>query len=316
MNRKLYQSSQKSFGVAGKIRTTAAMLSILLLASLLLSGCQMMVGQSGSGGTQPVQAADSTATLAAPTETALPTATRKPRPSATPTQDVAKVNAQQAEQAARDYFAALESGAVEPAADQLSTFSLMVFGMTRGDAASALQKQRLDGARWSGLQVTETKPFDEQTMLVHVTYTLTVKEQPEARDELWPVRLENGVWRYNWSNLIDYHMLQVTAQTTTGVTVKPVQINRFSDRIQLVMLVQNRTEAGVVFGQVNEILGTFHFGDQAVVADKTQIVLNPLRSVPDFKLEAKGLWEQYPEAIEIRKWKTYNVKPWYVFQLQ
>ena len=71
----------------------------------------------------------------------------------------------------------------------------------------------------------------------------------------------------------------------------------------------------MVFGQKNEILGTFQFGDQTVEADKTQIILNPLRSVPDVKLEAKGLWERYPEAIEIRKWKTYNVKPWYVFQL-
>ena len=154
-------------------------------------------------------------------------------------------------------------------------FSLMVFEMTRGDAACALQKQKLDGARWSGLQVTETQPFDEQTMLVHVTYTLTVKEQPEARDELWPMRLENGAWRYNWNNLIDFRTLEAPAQTTNGVTIMPVQINRFSDRIQLVLLVQNRTEDAVVFGQVNEILGTFHFGDQAVVAEKTQIDPQP-----------------------------------------
>jgi hypothetical protein len=306
----------QSTGAGGRGRTAYIMLSVVLLASLLLSGCGAMVGRGGPAGGPQQAAVISTATPAAPTKTAQPTSTRKPRPTITPTEDIAKTRASQAEQAARDYFAALEAGDLEEAAGQLSTFSLMVFGMTRGDAASALQKMRLDGARWSGLQVTETKPFDEQTMLVHVAYTLTVKEEAQARDELWPVRLESDAWRYNWNNLIDYRMLQVNAQTTSGVTVKPVQINRFSDRIQLVMLVQNRTSGAVVLGQKNEVLGTFHFGDQAVEADKMQIVLNPLRSVPDVKLEATGLWERYPEMVEIRKWKTYNVKPWYVFQLQ
>lgn len=313
MNVKRKNYFQQSTGAG---RTAYIMLLVVLLASLLLSGCGAMVGRGGPGGPQPAAAAISTATPAGPTETAQPTATRKPRPTATPTEDVAKTRAMQAEQAARDYFAALEADDFEGAAGQLSTFSLMVFEITRGDAASALQKMRLDGARWSGLQVTETRPFDEQTMLVHVTYTLTVKEEAQARDELWPVRLESNAWRYNWNNLIDYRMLQVNAQTTSGVTVKPVQINRFSDRIQLVMLVQNRTSGAVVLGQKNEVLGTFHFGDQTVEADKMQIILNPLRSVPDVKLEVTGLWEHYPDMVEIRKWKTYDLKPWYVFQLQ
>lgn len=316
MNTKQKNFFQKTIGASGNGRTTYIMLSIILLVSLLLSGCGAMAGRSGPGGPQQAAAAAGTATPASSTETAQPTSTRKPRPTATPTEDIAKTRAAKAEQAARDYFTALEAGDFEEAAGQLSTFSLMVFEITRGDAASALQKMRLDGARWSGLQVTETRPFDEQTMLVHVTYTLTVKEEAQAMDELWPVRLESNAWRYNWSNLIDYRMLQVNAQTTSGVTVKPVQINRFSDRVQLVMLVQNRTSGAVVLGQKNEVLGTFHFGDQAVEADKMQIVLNPLRSVPDVKLEAAGLWERYPEVVEIRKWKTYDVKPWYVFQLQ
>ncbi len=312
MYKKIENSLPKKIG--GKRRWMVAVLSMMVLASMLLSGCGMMAGQAGPVNVQ-VSAADTPAP-AQPTETAMPTATRKPRPTATPTVDVAKTRADLAEKAVRDFFALLESGNFEQAADQLSTFSLMVFKMTRGDAASAMQRIKFDGGNWSDLQIVENKPFDEHTVLVHVTYTFTVDEVEEARDEFWPVRLENDTWRYNWDNLIDYHSLQVTPQTANGVTVKPVQVNRFSDRIQLVMLVQNRTNGAVVFGQENEVLGTFRFGEQTVEADKTKIVLNPLRSVPDVKLEVKGLWESYPEAVEIRKWKSYNVEPWYVFQLQ
>lgn len=101
-----------------------------------------------------------------------------------------------------------------------------------------------------------------------------------------------------------------------GITVMPLQLNRYSDRLQLTLLVQNRTNEAVVFGQANETMGTFHFGDQPVVAEKAQWILNPLRSVPAAVLEAKGLFSTYPDTIEIRKWNNFNVKPWFVFQLQ
>ena len=78
-----------------------------------------------------------------------------------------------------------------------------------------------------------------------------------TKDELWPMRFENGAWRYNWNNLIDFRTLDARSQTMNGITIMPVQINRFSDRVQLAMLVQNRTNETIVFGQVNEILGTF-----------------------------------------------------------
>ncbi len=216
----------------------------------------------------------------------------------------------------------------------------MVFQMTQGDAASELQTQKIEGARWSDLEILGAQAFDAQTILVHVTYSAAKKAQTdvtptpaadaakdakaaetktdavEAKDELWPMRLENGAWRYNWNNLIDFRTLDTRAQTMNGITIMPVQINRFSDRIQLSMLVQNRTNEAMVFGQVNETLGIFHFGDQDVVAEKAQWILNPLRSVPAATLEARGLYEQFPDTIEIRKWNITNVKPWYDFQLQ
>ncbi|MBE0696993.1 MAG: hypothetical protein IH586_08715, partial [Anaerolineaceae bacterium] len=291
---------------------------ILFLAVLLLAACQLPQ-QSGSVNS----AVQPTAAVLQPTITPLPRPTKTPRPAPTATLDPVVAQSALAEDSVKEYFAALEKQDFEKAADLLSTFSLTVFEITRGDAVSALSQQRADGAAWSGLEIVETKPFNQQTLLVHVKYTLAGKdpankdaktgasaETEESRDEVWVVRQEAGEWRCNWNNLIDYRTLDVDAQTLNGVTVKPVQANRFPDRIQLVMLVQNRNNEPVVFGQVNEILGTFYFGSQAIEAEKTQFVFNPLRTVPDFKLEVKGTFDTYPDSIEIRKWKTYNVKPW------
>lgn len=286
-----------------------------LLLSVLLTACRGAAapanapqGGNGNQTSQPTQAP-----VIVETPTAAPSPTDLPQPTATATAlpDTAK-----AEQAAQDYFSLLEKADFDQASDQVSAFSLMVFNLTRGEAASQLKTEKANGAQWSDFKILDSRTFNDLNVLVHVTFNEQSKEGTTARDELWPFRLENGAWRYNWNNLIDYHTLDADPKTTNGITVMPTQVMRYTDRVELVMLIQNRTNDPVVFGQVNEILGTFHFGDHEVGAEKAQFILNPLRSVPDAKLAAKGLYESYPDSIEIRKWKSYNVTPWYVFQLQ
>jgi hypothetical protein len=337
-----------------------SLFTLLLLSTILLSSCAFRMG-GPNGNPQTGQSLAAQSTSGAEDVVASPTArpTRTPRATRTPAsaQNVDEAQLEQAKQAARAYFTAVSEGNSKTAADLASNYSLMVHQMTRGDAESALQAQKIAGTRWSDLQIQDVKLFDPKTALVHVTYlesqktaeaaltpTATVKASgaaaptaaaqtgktavptatadltataaaPTTKDELWAFRLENGDWRYNWNNLIDFHTLQADSQTVHGVTVLPVQIKRYTDRIALNLLVQNRTNEPVVFGQVNETLGAFHFGDQPVVAEKTRWILNPLRSDPNISLEAKGLFQSYPDSVEIRKWNNYDVKPWYVFQL-
>ncbi|HEX2978901.1 MAG TPA: hypothetical protein VHO48_01435 [Anaerolineaceae bacterium] len=310
----------------------------ILLISLLLSACQAapVAMNAPEAGNLPALTSAPDAIDPSPTpRPSIPTLAPTSRP--LPTENSDTLSATEAEQAARAYFAAVAEGKTEEAADQISSFSLMVFQLTRGEAAADLQAEKIKGTRWSDLEVLDTQPFDSQTILVHVAYSETIKKEPaqetasptptltpaSAQSEpankveaLWPMRLESGAWRYNWKNLIDFRTLDGLAQTMNGITLMPVQMNRFSDKIQLVMLVQNRTNEAVVFGQVNENLGTFHFGDDAVIAEKTQWILNPLRSVPDATLEINGLFQDWPDMVEIRKWTNYNVEPWYVFQLK
>jgi hypothetical protein len=255
-----------------------------------------------------------------PTRTPAPAAVHATR---TPT---AAVTAQdpalaEAEKTVQDYFAALQGGDFDGASALVSEFSLMVAGLTHGDVAAQLNGVSVAGAHWSSLQVKGSSIFNAKTVLVHVVYQVSTKDAKTGKDvettqdELWPLRLENGKRLYNWNNVIDFKTLDVEEQTTAGLTVKPLQMTRYSDRIRLTLLVQNSTNDPIVLGQSNEILGAFKFGDQVKEAEKVQFIFQRLRTYRDTNLEVKGLFPEYPNSVEIRRWKNLQVAPWFTFNL-
>lgn len=298
-----------------------ALIAISLISGLL-AGCARY--QNGAVSTDAVNSGASSGglTVASPTvqPTDTPQVTPSPRPSPTPTATAVPSTAQAVE-TVQAYFAALEKSDFPTAVKQLSTFSLAVFNMSRSEAISALQSMKVNGGQWSQLEVLDSREFTPETVLVHVRYQYTSLDpktkQPvtSPRDELWPVRNESGVWHYNWGNLIDFRTLTVDAQTLSGITILPQSLMRYSDRIQLVMMMQNNTNQPFVFGQANEILAQFHFGDKVVPAQKTQIILQPLRTTPNVTLDLPGLFETYPDSVEIRKWQNLNTPAWFVFNL-
>ncbi|HSV85157.1 MAG TPA: hypothetical protein VLH85_01185, partial [Levilinea sp.] len=262
-------------------------------------------------------AGDESAALPAAART--PRSTATPAPSSTPSPDPLGKNIAQAEAAVRAYFNAVSAGDLQTAVGWVSSFSLMIHHMTPADATSELLAWKIAGEAWSDFEILETTSLNEQTMLVRVSYTVSGEENEGAhqvKEAVWPVRLEAGQWRYNWNNLIDVRRLVATAQTVNEITLLPREMKRYSDRIVLDLLVQNRSTGLVVFGQANETLGTFYFGNQAVVAEQTRWVLNPLRAAPSTTLEIRGLFETYPDRVAIRSWDQHNVDPWYVFDLQ
>lgn len=272
------------------------MLVCVMLGGLLLSACQV--------------SAQAATEVAEPT--AAPTATLWVRPTAIPTAaptatiDPAAARAAAAEQAARTYFDAVAQGDFAGAAGLLSNFSLSALDLTRAEAEA-----QLAGEAWSELEVLEVRDFDAQTVLVSVGYTAG----GESRAELWPLRLENGQWRVNWANLIDFRTLTVPAQSVNDVTVAPQRLLRYSDRLELRVLAQNhRADLLVWGGGSNETLGTFVVAGKAVTAEKTQWVLNPKRSIPDLSLTAAGLFEEMPERVEI--YRLGSGQPWFAFELE
>jgi hypothetical protein len=289
-------------------------IAVFFLTLLLLSACQgpgnvPVTGDTSESMMETLTAQDMATPTPRPTLLPSPTATN------TPLSQEAQAKAQAAA-ALQTYFAALEQKDVNAAAGQLSIFSLQAYNLTESDAASALNTQLSAGTRWSNLQVLGSRLFDAQTVLVHIRYSQVASQVSQEKDELWPMRLENGVWHYNWNNLVDYRTLTIQPQTTAGVTVMPTQMRRFTDRLDLILLFQNHNNDPVVFGQTNEILATFKIGDQSIEANQVQIILDALRSKPDVTLTIPGLYMTYPDSVIIRQWKNYNVKPWYTFNLQ
>ncbi|MCL4560145.1 MAG: hypothetical protein M1281_05980 [Chloroflexi bacterium] len=315
-------------------------LPVTILIAALLSACQTAAtptpgfgngfGNSAGGaffsGTRPANftpGARGMLNRATATPTLEPTeaATSTPTPTPDPTAGAVKT--------AQDYAAALQNGDFSTASKLVSAFSLMVAKMTASDAADALAQQKV---KWSGFQVKEGQVFNDptrygsgvlrdQTALVHVLYQLTSpdpktgKDVTEAKDELWPFRLENKQWLYNWNNVIDFKTLGFDSQFTAGLTMTPLQMTRYSDRISLTVLAQNSSNESIVIGQTNQILATFYFGDQKVDATPTRYVFERMRSYPGVTIDVKGLFTSYPESVEIVKYKDYKVAPWFNFTL-
>ncbi len=319
--------------------------SILVIFAMVLSGCQASSTASGASvasiagsssaasgafvqGPQGTPPAGFSPRQAAATATATATATARPTATATATATPMTAGAESAAQA---YFAALVSKDFSSASRLVSIYSLSYAQLTRSDAASNLLALSKAGTAWSDLKVVGSQVFSDGLILVHVTYrqantsaTATVtaatatpaaSQDSGLKDELWPFKLENGAWLYNWNNLIDTKTLDVQSQTAYHITVKPTQLVRYSDRIELHFMMQNQTSDVMYFVQPYDSLALFHFGDQEVEAEKsTTIVVSGLRTAFDETIVVKGLYASYPTWVEIRKWKGYAVNPWYSFQ--
>jgi len=297
------------------------LLIFVLSTALVLASCQIPtapIEEAASG----LQANSVQASVVEEIPTAIAEPTAVPQPTAAPTAIPSATAG--AEQAAQTYFKALSQRDHETAAELVSEFSLMVFRMTRLDVTDQLILASAAGANYTNFEIVESSLLDEQTALVHVRYEERVENFEEEGDSVkdikpndvvWAFHVENGQWRYNWNNLIDFRTLSAQAQTTGGVTMLPKEILRFTDHIQVNLLAQNRTNDPILFGQVNETLATLYFQGKMIEAEPAKIYLNPLRSYPNTTLTFIGFFEVYPDRLDIRTWKSYVIDPWYSFDL-
>lgn len=292
--------------------------------TIVLIGMLLGMGLSACGAApRPVPTLAPTATTSVAAVTPLPAPTQPgpaaaASPAASPTETAPA--GQPAVDTAQAYFDALQKGDYQAAGSLISRYSLLPDNLAPGDAVAELQTQ-MTGQKWSDLRVLGSQAVDARTVLVHVSYRLTVrdaqsgKETVSTPDEQWPVRQENGQWRYNRGNLVHYHSLDLPAQTTAGLTIQPKLLARYADRMRLVFLAQNGTNEAIVLGQPSEVLAAFVFGDQKVEAATPHLIFDRLRSYTSAAIEVKGWFVHYPQAVEIHRWKNYNEPPWFTFQL-
>jgi hypothetical protein len=225
-------------------------------------------------------------------------------------------------QAVKDYFSVLESQDFTSASKMISAHSLRISSMTSGDVLVELKKESANGTTWSDLEVTGSEIFDDNTVLVYVSYQLgsvdsTTQEIKQTQvDEIWAVRSEGSKWMINWENIIDVKSLDVTIQDQSGLTIKPTKMIRYTDKIRLVMLAQNTTGKDVYMGYSTQILATFYFGTESVDAVKVLTVLSNNQTYNDYAIDVAGLFDTYPDSVEIIKYVDYpQYAPWFTFTL-
>jgi hypothetical protein len=234
----------------------------------------------------------------------------------------AETGAQAAAQAAlQSYFDALAAGDARGAAALLSNYSLTAVSTQREAAAAQLQDQLAAGTAWSKLAVLGSQVDGDATLLLNLSYTLTTRDAQTQKtsdaqvEEWWPLRNENGAWRVNWQRVIEFRGLDLSAQSTGGLTVNPVQMRRYPERVELVLFVQNRTNEAIVLGQPNETLASFSFDGSPVDAEAARLIFERQKTYPQVVITVKGGFSTFPERVEIRKWKNYQTAPWFTFEL-
>lgn len=294
------------------------------LMAVILTACQVAnaatptfspaSGQPSQGSQPPSSSPASSAAYPTAAATAVPTTA----PTAAPT---AVSPTAAAVQAAQDYFATLQKGDFAAASRLVSAFSLTASKLTAADVVEALTVKQQAGAAYSTLQVLGSEVFNSNTVLVHVSYTLSTRDAKTGQmvtstvDEQWPFRLEQKKWLYNWTNIIDFKTLSSETKLSNGLAITPLQLTRYSDKIELTVLAQNSLNEAVVIGQTNQTLAVFHFGSQSVNAVNTRYVFDTHRSYTDVTIDVSGLFTSYPDSVEIVKYVNYQTAPWFTFAL-
>jgi hypothetical protein len=275
-------------------------------------GTPMAPGQTQVGGAvnqARVQVTETATAEALPTDPATPTVA-----TTSETED--------AVQAVQDYFGALESQDFTTASKMISAHSLKISSMTTGDVLAELKKKSANGMTWSNLEITGSERFDANTVLVNVSYTIgsvdsTTQEISQTQvDEIWAVRSEGSQWLVNRDNIIDVKSLDVAIQDQSGLSIQPTKMIRYTDKIRLVMLAQNTTGKDVYMGYSTQILATFYFGTESVDAVNVLTVLSNNRTYTAYSIDVAGLYDTYPDSVEIIKYVDYpQYAPWFTFTL-
>lgn len=275
---------------------------ILLPTLLLIAGlaCQMtQISEKTVTPTSQSASATSTPVIEIPTSEATlaqATPTSEPQKAVSPVID-------KPEDAEAAYLEALKQRDFEQVAALVSDYSISVDGVSRRDVVSFFEKKDFDGWKLVDYRVKESRLLDDQSALVYVMTKEQSGEGEPQSDDFWvAIRKENGQWRVNWALLVDELVLNVESQTVNNVSIQPMKIIRYTNKMRLFMRVENANDRGCFWGWVNDEIATFHFGDQPVGVSGS-LGIEPDRTYPDVYVDINGFYETYPMAVSLSKWR-------------
>ncbi|MDY7077928.1 MAG: nuclear transport factor 2 family protein [Chloroflexota bacterium] len=201
------------------------------------------------------------------------------------------------------YLDALKRQDIERAASVVSEYSLALSDNSRENIIAQLEKKVSEGWRLVDYEIIETRMLDNQLVLMYITTRERVSNN-ESRDcYYWTVlRQENGQWRINWNRVVDAHTLHVQPQTVNGVTIQPMQMICYAEKVRFVLDIENSNTRGVFWGHAGEKVGAFHFGDRVLDA-LGDLHIGPECTYPGAYIEARGIYKACPTAVDLLSWR-------------
>lgn len=207
------------------------------------------------------------------------------------------------EEVAKKYYEALVSKEFEEAVNYLSDYSLSLSGTTRQQVVSYFEQQDFKGWRMVDYRVLETKELGADVVIVRVlTKEQAGNNDPQTYDFWVALRKEEERWRLNWNLIVDDVVLNVEPQTVNDVTVQPLRIARYTDRLVLVLKIENNSDRKHFWGWAGEKIASFRFGNR-IVDVIGRLEIEPSRTYPDAWVKVDGFYDVYPSTVSLFGWR-------------
>lgn len=283
--------------MVARLNTKLLLLLIAALLVVVITACQPKPTSLPQNATAiPVSSATSTAV-----NKVMPTSTRVP--AATPT----VVNPEKSpEEIEKMYLQFLVRREFKRAASLVSDYSLSLEGKSRQDIVSYFNKQDFRGWRILDYRIGRSYRLKDDVVLLDVmTKEKKGNNEPQSYDFLVALRKENGRWRINWGSIVDDMILKVEPQVVNSVSVQPVRAIRYTDKIVLVVRIQNNNQRGCFWGWAGAKVATFYF-DESQLVDvpfDSPLKIDPKRTYPDAYVVVNGEFKTYPVAVDLVGWR-------------
>jgi len=259
-----------------------------------------------------------------PINTPVPTETPTPTEAPTVTPTPYKPKTPQ-EKVLRDYLEARKLQQHKIASELISKYSMELFRVNQQDVIKSLD-DTASKAKLVDYTIMESRPINHKKAEAILIFAQLTTENNEGKKETgkygFTIIQEDGQWRINANNLIDYLELDVPQAIEHGVIVKSLRVIRFDNAQRIVYSVNNTNTNRAVLLDKSGFAASYcaaHFEAGDPPPETCGLKLFP-NEEKVFNFPIEGLQESYPTGFDIYGWELsmensfefwdWPIKPW------
>ena len=232
---------------------------------------------------------------------------KDPSTASTVTSGLSGTRADTPEAVTRAYYNAWRDLDADRMTPLISDFSLDHAGITRDSARAELKKYFFDGWVVEDYEVLETRMLDSITALVRIVVKGRQAASERSTSDWWiALKLESREWRLSWNGLVNVMPLATPAQTINGLEIQPVELQRFTDHLTVVLSIHNRNTQKILWGLNNDVVLTAFFPDRDARDLQAAYSIEPNREFLADSCKFDGFFEVYPEALRLTNFMATN----------